>query len=229
MTEGLSPFLEKKPSYLEFTLKPEYTVLVVTDVQYASGSRHAGIGKERSDKGKGDLLSWRFDRVEQLVTPNIKRLLTFFREKKLRILYLTIGSVMPDYSDAPSYMKDLFRRSNNFEGSRSHEILDEIKPIKGEYVLNKTTRGAFSSTGIDSLLRSLTAKYLLFTGISTDECIESTIRDAVDRDYLCVLVEDACAGTEEQFHRVSVLHHQKYWGRVASTEEIITELSALCK
>ena len=224
-----SPFYEEKPSYLAFNLEPDSTVLVVTDVQYASGSRHAGIGRERSGKGKGDLLRWRFDRIEQLVTPNIKRLLSFFREKKLRILYLTVGSVMPDYSDAPAYMKETFRRATNFEGSRDHEILDEIKPVEGEYVLNKTTRGAFNSTGIDSLLRSFAAKYLLFTGISTDQCVESTIRDAVDRDYRCVLIEDACAGTEEEFHRVSALHHQKYWGRVASTDEVIKELSALSK
>ncbi len=229
MTEMLSPFYEEKPYHLEFTLEAHSTVLVITDMQYATGSRDAGIGKERIDKGKGDLLRWRFDRIEQLVLPNIKKLVSFFREKKLKVLYLTLGSIMSDYSDAPACKKESFRRANNFQGSREHEILDEIKPTKGEYVLNKTTRGAFNSTGIDSLFRSFEAKYLLFTGISTDECIESTIRDAVDRDYRCVLIEDACAGTEEEFHRVAVLHHKKYWGRVASTDEIIREISGLCK
>ena len=218
---------DEKPYALEFVVEPNSTVLVITDMQYASGCRTTGLGKRMAESGKADLLKWRFDRIEQLVLPNVKRLLAFFREKKLKILYLTVGSILPDYSDAPAYMRQRFQETNNYEGSREHEILDEIKPTKGEYVLNKTTRGAFSSTGIDSLLRAFGANYLIFAGISTDECIESTIRDAVDRDYRCVLVEDACAATEEEFHRVSVLHHQKKWGRVASTDEIIKELSTL--
>ena len=216
---------DEKPYAIGFTVEPSSTVLVITDMQYASGCRTEGLGKRMAASGKADLFKWRFDRIETLVLPNTIRLLSFFRSKKLKVLYLTVGSVMPDYSDAPAYLREFFRKANNHVGTREHEIIDEIKPIKGEYVLNKTTRGAFSSTGIDSLLRSFGTQYLIFTGISTDECIESAIRCAVDRDYRCVLVEDACAATEEEFHRVSILHHQKKWGRVATTEEIFKELS----
>jgi len=216
---------DEKPYAIGFTVEPENTVLVITDMQYSSACRTTGVGKRMTESGKAELFKWRFDRIEKLVLPNIQKLLSYFREKKLSVLYLTVGAVLPDYSDAPAYLREFFRKANNHEGTREHEILDEVKPKEGEYVLNKTTRGAFNSTGIDSLLRAFETKYLIFTGVSTDECVESTIRDAVDRGYRCVLIEDACSATEEEFHRVSVLHHQKKWGRVATADEIIEELS----
>lgn len=218
-----------KPYHLVFTPEPKTSALVIVDMQYASGCRTTGAGKKFTEMGQADIVKWRFDQIEQVVIPNIQKLLAFFRKNKLKIIYITIGSVLPDYSDAPPYVRDLFRGTNNHEGTREHEILDEIKPLEGECVINKTTKGAFTSTGLDSLLRNCGAKYLIFTGISTDQCVETTIRDAVDRDYRCVMVEDACSASQEELHRTTVLHHQKYWGRAASTEEVIAELSALCK
>ena len=215
------------PYQLVFTPEPCSTILVIVDMQYASGCRTTGLGKALTERGQADIIKWRFDRIEQFVVPNIQKLLAFFRERKLRVFHLTVGAILPDCSDAPTYMRELFLKTNNYEGSREHEILDELKPIKGEYVMNKTTKGAFTSTGMDSLLRSLGTKYLLFTGISTDQCVETTIRDSVDRDYRCVLIEDACAASQEELHQSAVGHHKKYWGRVISTDEIIKEMSAL--
>ena len=208
-----------------FTVEPASTVLVLIDLQYASACRTTGLGKKMTDEGKEDIVKWRFDRIEQVLLPNVKRLLSFFRQHKLKVVYMTIGSKMPDYSDALPHFRLLFKGLNNHEGTREHEILDEIKPIEGEYVVNKTTTSAFWSSGIDSLLRSLGTKYLLFTGVSTNMCVEGTARDASDIGYRCVMVEDALATSQEELHRTALINFQRFYGRAASTDEILQELS----
>ena len=212
------------PVTFSFSLEPASIVLVLIDLQYASACRTEGLGKRMIEQGTEHLTKWRFDRIEQMLLPNVKKLLAFFREQKLRILYVTLGSMMEDYSDAPEHMKNLFQMTNNHEGTREHEILDEIKPQAGEYVLNKTTIGAFNSTGIDNLLRMWGAEYLLFTGVSTNMCVDGTARDAADRGYRCILVEDALGGPKEEYHRAAIINWQRLYGRVNSTEEVIAEL-----
>ena len=207
-----------------FTLEPSSTVLIMVDLQYASACRTEGLGKKMTQEGTEYVTKWRFDRIEQVVLPNVKKLLAYFRQHKMRILYLTWGSLMADYSDAPPHVKSFFQSTNNHEGTREHEILDEIKPLPGEYVLNKTTIGAFNSTGIDSLLRIWRAKYLLFTGVSTNMCVDGTARDAADRGYHCILVEDALGAAKEEYHRAAIINWQRLYGRVDSTEEVISEL-----
>ena len=208
-----------------FTVESANTVLVLIDLQYASACRTTGLGKKMiNEEKRGDIVEWRFNRIEQLLLPNVKKLLSFFRQHKLKVLYVTAGSTMPDGSDAPSHMKALFKATNNYEGTREHEILDEIKPVAGEYIINKTTLSAFWSSGIRSLLHSIGAEYLLFTGVSTNMCVEGTARDAGDIGYKCVMVEDALAASQEELHRTALINFQRFYGRVASTDEILQEL-----
>ena len=72
-------------------------------------------------------------------------------------------------------MAKLFRDTDNYEGSREHEIIDELKPVEGEWVVNKTSIGAFASTGLDHLLRSLGREQLYMTGVSTNMCVETPV------------------------------------------------------
>jgi len=176
------------------------------------------------EAGTEHITKWRFDRVEQMVLPNVKKLLAVFREHNLKVLYVTVGSMMVDYSDALPHMRGLLQSVNNHEGTREHEILDEVKPIPGEYVVNKTTIGAFSSTGMDNLLRSWGAKYLLFAGVSTNMCVDGTAREAVDRGYCGILVEDALGAAKEEYHQAAIVNWQRLYGRVNSTEEVMGEL-----
>jgi nicotinamidase-related amidase len=109
-------------------------------------------------------------------------------------------------------------------GSRDHEILDELKPVPGEHVLRKTTVGAFASTAIDSLMRSLGVDQLYMVGVSTNMCVETTAREAADRGYQVTLVEDACATTFEDLHHVTLRNFQRLFGRVAATDQVLAEL-----
>ncbi len=207
-----------------FHLDPERTALVIVDMQYATGCRTEGLGKNLTQTGQEHLGAYRFVRIEQVVVPTIQRLLAFWRGRGLRVIYLTIGSRLPDFRDMPPHMRKLAQSTNNTEGRHEHEILDELKPLPGELVVNKTTVSAFNSSDIDAVLRTLGISCLVFTGISTNMCVDTTARDAADRGYHCLLVEDGC-GAKEEYHQAAIVNFQRLFGRVAAASEVIAELS----
>ena len=137
-----------------FALEPARVALVVVDLQYASGSRQEGLGRLLKEQGNEVQGAYRFDRIEGVVVPAVQRLLAFFRSHGLRVAYLTVGSELPDYSDLLPHMRGMAERVGNTRGRREHEILDELAPVPGEAVLNKTTMSAFHSSGFERLLRS---------------------------------------------------------------------------
>ena len=92
-----------------FRLDPARVALVVVDMQYASASRHEGLGRLLKDQGRPEQGAARFDRIESVVVPTIQRLLGFFRAHRLRIVHLTVGSELPDFSDLPPHMRQTFR------------------------------------------------------------------------------------------------------------------------
>ncbi|UCG06673.1 MAG: cysteine hydrolase [Desulfobacterales bacterium] len=213
----------------DFELEPKSTALIIVDMQYATASRHDGLGKWLQAQGKTDLSNYRFERVENVVLPTIKRLLAFFRENQLAVIYLTMGSRSKDYSDALPHLKALFRSSNNYVGSSQHRILEEIQPKEEELVIHKTTIGAFSSTNLDSLLWSKGLTYLVFTGVSTNMCVETTARDAADRGFRCVLIEDGCGASAQNYHDAAMTNFQRLFGKVKTSAEVIAELAAKIK
>ena len=204
-------------------IKPGSTALVMIDLQYATGSRHGALGRKLQAEGS-TIGNYRFDRIESHVVPNSLRLRDHFRAMGRPILHVTIGAAHPDALDAPPHMRKLFVEFRNFIGSREHEILDELKPLSGEHVLRKTTIGAFASTNIDSLLRSLACEQIYLTGVSTNMCVETTAREAADRGYLVTLVEDACGTTHEDLHQVTLRNFQRLFGRVSSTQDVLNEM-----
>ncbi|MBI4277312.1 MAG: cysteine hydrolase [Armatimonadetes bacterium] len=208
-----------------FRLDPAKTALVVVDMQYASGSRTAAVGMYLSERGRGHLLDWRFTRLEQVVLPNVKRLLAFFREHSLRVLYVTIGSEMEDFSDMPECLRPFARAAGNRVGQPANAILDEVRPLPGERVLRKTTQSAFMSSPINAVLRAMGVEYLCFTGVSTNACVDGTARDAADLNYRCVIVEDCCSATREDHHLAALSSFASQAGRVMATDEAIRELS----
>ncbi len=197
--------------------------LVIIDMQYATGSRQGALGRTLQAQGStvGD---YRFARIESTVLPSILRLRAHFQQIGQPVLHVTLGAALPDASDAPRHMRKLLASCTNHVGSREHEILDELKPVPGEHVLRKTTVGAFASTPIDSLLRSLRVDQLYMVGVSTNMCVETTAREAADRGYQVTLVEDACGTTFEELHHVTMRNFQRLFGRVASTAQAVAEL-----
>ncbi len=140
------------------------------------------------------------------------------------MVYVTIGARLPDASDAPPHMRKLFRELENYAGSRQHEIIDELKPRPGEIVVNKTSIGAFASSGLDSLLRAFGCEQLYCVGVSTNMCVETTAREAADRGYLVTLVEDACGTTHADLHESTMKNFSRLFGRVCATDDVVREV-----
>ncbi|MFQ5566257.1 MAG: cysteine hydrolase family protein [Paracoccaceae bacterium] len=197
--------------------------LVIVDMQYATGHRNGALGRRMRDE-RSNLTGYRFDRIEQLVIPNILRLAPALRTGGGEVVYITQGAERTDCADAPPHLRKFYAATGNHLGSREHDILDELAPEPGDHIVNKRSIGAFASTGIDQLLRSLECERLYMTGISTNMCVESTAREAADRGYAVTLVEDACATTHADLHDTTMRNFQRLFGWVLPTKQVLAEL-----
>ena len=206
-------------------LDPRKTCLVIVDLMYATGTRETGLGKLLAEEGRLDDASYRFDRIEQLVVPNTLRLLRWAREHDMRRVFLTYGSEVEDYSDLGPQMYDLCRSTRNRVGLREHELLDELERRPDERVINKITPSAFTSSPIELILRTYGVEDLVFTGVSTNMCVEGTMRDAADRGFGCVLVDDASGADAQEYHDAACLVLQRLYGHVMQTDEVLERLA----
>ena len=221
--------MQSKPQYIDsftqgFTLNPRTTALIPIDIQYASGSRTLGMGAYLAKQGALDQASYRFDRIDRLVIPNTLKLLNVFRAMGAQIIHVTVGSERADFSDSPRHVRAFFEMCNNTAGSREHEIVDELKPLPGETVINKTTMGAFASCNLEAVLHQRGIKEIVFTGISTNNCVDTTAREAADRNFCSVLVSDATGTCSDEMQDLTLASFKRLWGRVMSCDEVIAEL-----
>ncbi len=216
---------------IQFEAAPRSTALVVIDLQKYMCCPDIGIGpvyaKQTPEVGK----YW-FSRISKVVVPNVKRLLEFFRSNRLRVIYVCVGPLLPDASDmfARRRMRDKKRIEAAhidhffYPGTLEHEVVDEIKPLKGEIVFNKNSTSAFNSTNIDQILRNMGIESLVITGMATHACVEITARDAADRGYNCILVDDACADRSQELHDWTMINFARDYGKVMNTKEVIDYL-----
>ena len=117
------------------------------------------------------------------------------------------------------------------------EIVDGLKPQPGDIILYKTRFSGFYQTGLDNILRTLNARHLVVTGCTTSVCVESTVRDAMFRDYSCLLLEDCMAepignvgnNSTRSNHEASLLVIQALFGWVSRSDEFIGALERHAK
>jgi nicotinamidase-related amidase len=89
-------------------------------------------------------------------------------------------------------------------GQPGGEIVPEVAPLPGEVVIDKPGKGAFHATGLDSILRNLGLTHLLFAGVTTEVCVQTTMREANDRGYEGLLVEEATASYFPEFKKAAI-------------------------
>ena len=111
------------------------------------------------------------------------------------------------------------------------EIVDELKPQAGDLIIYKTRFSGFYQTDLDATLKKFGIKYLIVTGVTTSICVESTVRDAMFRDYLCVLLSDCMSepighDLARTNHEASLLNAEVLLGWVSDSEQFIKALSA---
>ncbi len=217
-SDYIAAFMTERP------VEPDKAVLLVIDMQYATGHRTGALARRMEAEGTWETVRWRFERIHDHLIPNAQKLLADFRAAGRRIAFVTLGCALEDYSDAPPHMAKLLSTNGSRIGGREHAIIQELSPLPGEAVINKTTIGAFASTGIDSLLRAWGCEQIYALGVSTNMCVETTAREAADRGYLVTLVDDACATTSAALHEGTLRNFQRLFGRVRSTAQVLSEL-----
>ena len=196
--------------------------LLFIDVQNYVDKRNGAEFKEMTPEEFEKKCVWYFQQLETKCIPNMQRLQKAAREAKVEVMYTTIESLTLDGRD-----RSLDYKITGFhvpKGSWDGKVIDELKPAEDEIWLPKTSSSVFVSTHIDYILRQLGVKQLILSGIVTDQCVESAIRDACDLGYLVTQVTDACTTYTQERHDFS-LRAIKGYCRQRTTDQVIAELS----
>jgi nicotinamidase-related amidase len=192
-------------------LDPTRCGLVVVDMQYNDASPDEGFGLalSRIEPGSMDYFN---ERNESVVVPAIARLVTGFRERDLPIVYVCVGSDYRDLRDLPARHREWIRtieRESGVEdilwsGNRSYRVREEFSPQETDTIVKKTAFGAFTSSTLDETLRSMGIEQLIVVGIATNCCVSTTVRDAADLGYGCVIVEECTGDYDPDTHEMAI-------------------------
>ena len=113
-------------------------------------------------------------------------------------------------------------------GEYGHDIIDELAPLPGEVVLDKPGKGSFYATDLELILRNAGIKNLVVTGVTTEVCVHTTLREANDRGFECLVLEDCCGSYFPEFHRVAlemVAAQGGIFGWVTGSAELLQAMS----
>lgn len=205
----------------DVALVPEQSALLFIDVQNFSAHRKGAEFADLNDAEFNERYGWFFGELRNAVIPNMQRLQQAFRDRRIEVMYTTIESLTKDGRDRSLDYK--ITGFNVPKGSWDGKVIDELAPGDDEICLPKSSSSVFVSTHIDYILRNLGIRQLVISGILTDQCVESAIRDACDLGYLVTQVTDACATYTSVRHDNS-LKTIKGYCRQVTTDALIAEL-----
>jgi len=146
--------------------------------------------------------------------PPLKAVLAAARDAGILIIHTREGH-RPDLSDAPPAKVERGSPSKRIgdpgpmgriliRGEPGHDIVKELYPIDGEPVIDKPGKGAFYQTDLHLMLRNCAIENLIVCGVTTEVCVNTTVREANDRGYRCVVLGDCCASYFPEFHEMGL-------------------------
>ncbi|MBU2669454.1 cysteine hydrolase [Actinoplanes bogorensis] len=216
------PTVDAKPS--PFTFELDNVALLVIDMQrdfLLPGGFGESLGNDVSQLART---------IEPLAA-----LMAVWRAHNLPIIHTREGH-LPDLSDCPpsklarggigeqgAFGRILIR------GEYGHDIVDELAPLDGELVVDKPGKGAFYATDLSDILEKLNAKKLVVTGVTTEVCVHTTVREANDRGYDCLVPADCVGSYFPEFQRVGlemIAAQGGIFGWVADSPTLIAALSS---
>lgn len=206
------------------TVQPAATALIVIDMQRDFLDPRGYIGQSGVDVS-----------TLRAAIPNVRRLLEAARAAGVRVIHTREGH-RPDLADLNPAKARRAARVGAAIGSRGplgrllvrgepgHAIIDELAPLPSEVVIDKPGFGAFHATDLELVLRAWGVTALTLAGVTTDVCVHSTLREAVDRGFECETVGDACAAADPRIHAAMlecIGGEGGILGRVVSTVEVM--------
>lgn len=205
--------------------------LIVIDYQNYSSNPDCGIAQMLIERHP-TVAEYYVPRIRRTVA-STKRLLDAFRQMKREVIFTRHGALLPDGRDmiARRRQRDSDARQESErptlwpKGSMEHQIVDRLAPLDHELVIDKNASSPFNGTGIDQILRNLQLETLVLAGMATDMCVETTARDAADRGYNVIVVEDATATFFERHHIAAISAMARVYTQVWTTDCVLGKLN----
>lgn len=187
----------------DFVCEPDSTALVIIDMQRDF----------LEPGGFGELLGNDVSQLRGAIAP-IKQVLTMFRAQGLPVFHTREGH-KPDLSDLHTSKRQRGNLSCGIgdvgpmgrilvQGEAGHDIIEELYPLPGEPVIDKPGKGSFYATEFEALLQARGVRSLIVTGVTTEVCVHTTVREANDRGYNCLVLSDGVGSYFPEFQAVGL-------------------------
>jgi ureidoacrylate peracid hydrolase len=211
--------LQAEPAAVEIDLKR--TAVIIVDMQNTFCKKGGGF-----DLGGRDI-----SLIPATYGP-INRIAGAARARKVKVIYV-VHRLTPDAREvgplsrfrSPTLRRPENRASGILEGTWGTEIIDELKPAEDEMVIVKRRFSAFAGTELDMMLRTFDIRYLVFTGVATNICVESSLRDASHLQYLSIIVSDGVAASPPDRQESTLANVREVFGWVTTSAAVVQALT----
>jgi len=211
-----------------FSFSPSATALVIIDMQRDF----------LEPGGFGELLGNDVSLLQRVVAP-LQEVLKAARAAGMKVIHTREGH-RPDLSDCPPSKLERGDLQTGIgdagpkgrilvRGEEGHGIVEELAPVAGEVVLDKPGKGAFFATDLEHLLRNAGVTHLIVTGVTTEVCVHTTVREANDRGFECLVLEDCVGSYFPEFQEVGlkmIAAQGGIFGWVAASQDLLDRIAS---
>ncbi|SHI39654.1 Nicotinamidase-related amidase [Dethiosulfatibacter aminovorans DSM 17477] len=201
---------------------PATTAMLVVDLQNEFVLKDYGEGKMFKEMGEWDRWEPYFDRLHDVVIPNNKKLIDYFRNNSMEVTYGRIACLKNNGEDRSPVQK-----TPGWNGmlipvkSFGAQMVEPLTPEEDDIVVNKTTDSVLAGTNYSQLIANMGIKTVVVTGIVTDQCVASTVRDLADEGFKVIVVEDCCAAATMELHDAELKIMNNIYCQVTDLEGVI--------